>query len=189
MVRDMVNAGCKCIFFGIESGNQRILDYYRKGITPRQSEMAVSKARKAGVDIIVGSFIVGAPDETRREIVDTLQFANRLDIDVPNVNILGAQTGTDIWNDLVTKDFLNEDAQWEDEICIPRDVPTPVPYDEVRMLIYEYFRGFYLNSKQLFTEILRTSKSGFRMNAAINNVRGFPQLIENLAHAIRRDEN
>jgi anaerobic magnesium-protoporphyrin IX monomethyl ester cyclase len=189
MFRNMVKAGCKCIFFGIESGNQRILDYYRKGITPRQSEMAVSKARKAGVDIIVGSFIVGAPDETQREIVDTLQFANRLNLDVPNVNILGAQTGTDIWNDLVAKGFLNEDSQWEDEICIPRDVSTPVPYDEVRMLIYEYFRGFYLNSKQLFTEILRTSKSGFRMAAAINNVRGFPQLIKSIAHAIRRDEN
>ena len=35
MFRDMVKAGCKCVFFGIESGNQRILDYYRKGITPR----------------------------------------------------------------------------------------------------------------------------------------------------------
>ncbi|PVX24136.1 MAG: hypothetical protein CW716_10680 [Candidatus Bathyarchaeum sp.] len=189
MFRDMVKAGCRCLFFGIESGSQRILDYYRKGITPEQSEKAVCKARKAGVDIIVGSFIVGAPDETQREIVGTLRFANRLDIDIPDVNILGAQTGTDIWNDLVAKGFLNEDEQWEDEICIPRDVPTPVPYEEVKSLVYEYFRAFYLNPKQLLTEILRTSKSSFRIAAAINNMRGFPQLIENLAHAIRRDEN
>lgn len=189
MFRDMVKAGCRCLFFGIESGNQRILDFYRKGITPEQSEKAVFKARKAGVDIIVGSFIVGAPDETQREIVDTLRFANRLDIDIPDVNILGAHTGTDIWNDLVAKGFLKENEQWEDEICIPRDVPTPVPYEEVKSLIYEYFRAFYLNPKQLFTEILRTSKSSFRIAAALNNMRGFPQLIENLAHAIRRDEN
>jgi radical SAM superfamily enzyme YgiQ (UPF0313 family) len=189
MFRDMVKAGCRCLFFGVESGNQRILDYYRKGITPDQSEKAVSKARKAGVDIIVGSFIVGAPDETQREIVDTLRFANRLDIDIPDVNILGAQTGTDIWNDLVAKGFLNEEEQWEDEICIPRDVPTPVSYEEVKALVYEYFRAFYLNPKQLLTEILRTSKSSFRIAAAINNIRGFNQLIGNLAHAIRRDEN
>ncbi len=130
MFREMVNAGCRCIFFGIESGNQRILDYYKKGITPEQSEKAVRNARKAGIDIIVGSFIVGAPDETQREIINTLQFANKLDIDVPDVNILGAQTGTDLWNDLVAKGLLNEEEQWEDEICIPRDVPTPVPYEE-----------------------------------------------------------
>jgi len=189
MFRDMVNAGCRCLFFGIESANQRILDYYRKGITPEQSEKAVRKARKAGIDIIVGSFIVGAPDETRCEIINTLQFANKLDIDVPDVNILGAQTGTDIWNDLVAKGLLNENEQWEDEICIPRDVPTPVPYEEVRSLIFEYFRAFYLNPRQLLTELLRTSKSSFRIAAALKNLVGFPQLIETLSQAIRRDEN
>ena len=189
MFRDMVNAGCRCLFFGIESANQRILDYYRKDISPEQSEKAVSKARKAGIDIIVGSFIVGAPDETQREIINTLQFANKLDIDVPDVNILGAQTGTDIWNDLVAKGLLNENEQWEDEICIPRDVPTPVPYEEVRSLIFEYFRAFYLNPKQLLTELLRTSKSSFRIAAALKNLVGFPQLIETLSQAIRRDEN
>jgi radical SAM superfamily enzyme YgiQ (UPF0313 family) len=189
MFRDMVNAGARCLFFGIESANQRILDYYRKGITPEQSEKAVRKARKAGIDIIVGSFIVGAPDETQREIINTLQFANKLDIDVPDVNILGAQTGTDIWNDLVAKGLLNENEQWEDEICIPRDVPTPVPYEEVRSLIFEYFRAFYLNPRQLLTELLRTSKSSFRIAAALKNLVGFPQLIETLSQAIRRDEN
>ncbi len=189
MFRNMVNAGCKCLFFGIESANQRILDYYRKGITPEQSEKAVRKARKAGIDIIVGSFIVGAPDETQREVINTLQFANKLDIDVPDVNILGAQTGTDIWNDLVAKGLLNENEQWEDEICIPRDVPTPVPYEEVRLLIFEYFRAFYLNPRQLLTELLRTSKSSFRIAAALKNLVGFPQLIETLSQAIRRDEN
>jgi anaerobic magnesium-protoporphyrin IX monomethyl ester cyclase len=189
MFRDMVNAGCRCLFFGIESANQRILDYYRKGITPEQSEKAVRKARKAGIDIIVGSFIVGAPDETQCEIINTLQFANKLDIDVPDVNILGAQTGTDIWDDLVEKGLLNENEQWEDEICIPRDVPTPVSYEEVRSLIFEYFRAFYLNPRQLLTELLRTSKSSFRIAAALKNLVGFPQLIETLSQAIRRDEN
>jgi len=189
MFRDMVKAGCRCLFFGIESANQRILDYYRKGITPEQSEKAVRKARKAGVDIIVGSFIVGAPDETQREAVNTLQFANKLDIDVPDVNILGAQNGTDIWNDLVAKGLLNEDEQWEDEICIPRDVPTPVPYEELRSLIFEYFRAFYLKPRQLLTELLRTSKSSFRRAAALENLVGLPQVIETLSQAIRRDEN
>jgi anaerobic magnesium-protoporphyrin IX monomethyl ester cyclase len=189
MFREMVKTGCRCLFFGIESANQRILDYYQKGITPEQSEKAVRKARKAGMDIIVGSFIVGAPDETRQEVINTLQFANKLDIDVPDVNILGAHVGTDIWNDLVAKELLNEEEQWEDEICIPRDVPTPVSYGEVRSLIFEYFRAFYLNPKQLLTELLRTSKSSFRLAAVLQNLAGFPQLIETLTHAIRRDEN
>ena len=40
-VREIVKAGCKIIYFGIESANQRILDYYNKQITPAQSEKAV----------------------------------------------------------------------------------------------------------------------------------------------------
>jgi len=187
MFREMVRAGCRCLFFGIESGNQRILDYYKKGITPEQSERAVCKARKAGVDIIVGSFIVGAPDETRREIVNTLQFTNKLDIDVPDVNILGAHTGTDIWNELVARGLIDEEKHWETEVCIPRDLPTPVPYEEVRSLVYEYFRGFYLRPKQLLTEILRTSRSSFRIAAVLNNLVRFNQFTETLSQAIRRD--
>jgi len=187
MFREMVKAGCRCLFFGIESGNQRILNYYNKGITPEQSERAVHKARKAGIDIIVGSFIVGAPDETRREIANTLQFANKLGIDVPDVNILGAHTGIDIWNDLVAKGLVDEEKYWETGICIPRDLLTPVPYEEVRSLVYEYFRAFYLRPKQLLTEILRTSKSSFRIAAVLNNLAGFNQFKETLSQAIRRD--
>ena len=187
MFREMVKTGCRCLFFGIESGNQRILDYYKKGITPEQTERAVRKARKAGVDVIVGSFIVGAPDETRREIVNTLQFANKLDIDVPDVNILGAHTGTDIWNELVAKGLIDEEKYWETEVCIPRDLSTPVPYEQVRSLVYKYFKAFYLNPKQLLTEILRTSKSPFRIAAILNNLVGFNQLTETLSQAIRRD--
>jgi hypothetical protein len=107
---------------------------------------------------------------------------------VPDVNILGAHAGTDIWADLVAKGLLNENEQWEDEVCIPRDVPTPVPYEEVRSLIFEYFRAFYLNPRQLLTELLRTSRSSFRIGAALQNLVGFPQLIETLTQAIRRDE-
>jgi radical SAM superfamily enzyme YgiQ (UPF0313 family) len=187
MFREMVKAGCRCLFFGIESANQRILDYYKKGITPEQSERAVRKARKAGIDIIVGSFIVGAPDETRREIVNTLQFTNKLDIDVPDVNILGAHTGIDIWNDLVAKGLIDEEKHWETGVCVPKDLPTPVPYEEVRSLVYEYFRSFYLRPKQLLTEILRTSKSSFRIAAILNNIANFNQFAETLSQAIRRD--
>ncbi len=187
MFREMVKTGCRCLFFGIESGSQRMLDYYNKGITPEQTQRAVLKARKAGVDIIVGSFIVGAPDETRREIVNTLEFANKLDIDVPDVNILGAHTGIDMWNDLVAKGLINEEKSWETGVCIPRDLSTPVPYEEVRSLVYEYFRAFYLRPRQLLTEILRTSSSSFRIAAILNNVTNFHQFAETISQAIRRD--
>jgi len=65
MLSEMVQAGCKVLYLGIENANQRILNYYNKRITPKQSENAVRTAKKAGVDVVAGSFIIGAPDETR----------------------------------------------------------------------------------------------------------------------------
>jgi radical SAM superfamily enzyme YgiQ (UPF0313 family) len=170
MFRDMVKAGCDSVYFGIESANQRILDYYNKGITPDQAVDAVGKARKAGVDIIVGSFIVGAPDETRSEVEATLNFAQKLDIDIPSFSILGAIPGTQVWNDLLTKGLINEDQCWEAGVFVPNVSPNTVSFDEIRSTIYNHFREFYLRPKLLLKEILRTLKSSYRIAVVLANV-------------------
>jgi len=168
--REMVKAGCRLLYFGVESANQRILNYFNKGITPDQTRKAVKLARKAGMDIIVGSFIVGAPDETRQEIQNTLRFAHELDIDIPQLNILNAFPGTDSWNDLVAKGFIDEEKYWEKGVYVSQISPSAVPFEEIRQMTYEYFKTFYLRPKKLFSEVLRTFKSPYRMTAFVNNL-------------------
>ncbi|UCH70344.1 MAG: radical SAM protein [Candidatus Bathyarchaeota archaeon] len=185
--RQMVKVGCKILYFGMESANQRILNYYKKGITPNDSRSAVEKARKAGIDVIVGSFILGAPDETRREIQNTLKFAHELNIDVPQLNILGAFTGTDLWRDLVTKGFIDEDQLWETGAYVPRVSPQSVPFEEIRHMIYDYFRAFYLRPKLLLTEILRTMKSSYRFAGLINNAARLNRIINTVKQGVLLD--
>ncbi len=182
-----MKVGCKILYFGMESANQRILNYYKKGITPNDSRSAVEKARKAGIDVIVGSFILGAPDETRREIQNTLKFAHELDIDVPQLNILGAFTGTDLWRDLVTKGFIDEDQLWETGAYVPRVSPQSVPFEEIRHMIYDYFRAFYLRPKLLLTEILRTMKSSYRFTGLINNAARLNRIINTVKQGVLLD--
>lgn len=187
MFREMVKAGCNTVYFGIESANQRILDYYKKSITSDQSINAVRKARKAGIDIIVGSFIVGAPDETRSEIQNTLQFAQKLDIDVPSLNILGAFSGTDIWNDFVARGLINEDQCWETSMYVPKVSPYTVPFEEIRSMIYDYFQAFYLNPKRLLIEALRTLKSSYRIAAALANIPRINAVFDGVKSGVRYD--
>jgi len=187
MFREMVKAGCKTVYFGIESANQRILDYYRKGITPDQSEGAVRKARKAGVDVIVGSFIFGAPDETRQEIQTTLNFVNKLNIDVPQLNILGAFRGTDLWTDLVAKGYINEEEYWETGVYVPKVSPHAVRFDEIRLAIYDYFRAFYLRPKTLLSELLRTLKSSYRLGVFLANATRINLIIQSVRQGVRLD--
>jgi radical SAM superfamily enzyme YgiQ (UPF0313 family) len=176
-LREMVKAGCKILYFGMESANQRILDYYNKNITPEQSIIASRKARKAGFDIIVGSFIVGAPDETRKEICKTLQFAQQTSIDFPSFNILGAPIGSPIWNELVQKGFINVEKYWEKGVYVSQVVPSEVSFQEIGEMIYDSFIDFYNDKKRLLSEFLRTLTSPFRMRALIHTL---PQLQKNL---------
>jgi len=187
MFREMVKAGCKILYFGVESANQRILDYYKKGITPEESRSAVNKARKAGIDVVVGSFIVGAPDETRSEIQNTLKFAHELNIDVPQLNVLGAFTGTDLWREVVSKGWINEETMWETGAYVANISPHAVPFEEIRSMIFEYFKGFYLRPKLLAKEILRTFKSSYRFMGLVKNVARFDEILENVQRGIRLD--
>jgi radical SAM superfamily enzyme YgiQ (UPF0313 family) len=183
--REMVKAGCRTLYFGMESANQRILDYYNKRITPQQSRTAAWNARRAGMDIIVGSFIVGAPDETRREIQNTLKFARNIDIDVPSFNILCAPVGSPLWNELVGKGFIDEEKHWEESVFVPNIAPSAVPFGEVSLMIYEHFKAFYLNPRRLFSETCRMFTSSYRIGLIFSNLAQLGSTIETVKQGVK----
>jgi len=182
MLREIVKAGCIMVYYGIESANQRILDYFNKQATPTQAENAVKTARKAGVDVIIGSFIVGAPTETMAEIKNTLTFAQRLSLDVPQFNVLGVFPGTDLWDELLMKGVLDADKYWETGVSISDFSPDTVPLETIRQMIHEYYRNFFYRPSFIFNEIMRTVKSTYRLNLVINNLNRASEITESLRH-------
>ena len=180
MLREMVAAGLRVLYFGIENANQRILDYYNKKTTPQQAETAVRTARKAGVDVIAGSFIIGAPDETRAEIQNTINFAKRIPLDIPQFNILGAHPGNDVWNEFVAKGLLNVDKYWETGIAVAELAPKAVPLAEIRRMLNQAFFKHIARPKFLVVEAARTIKSSYRMNMALSNLNRLAGINEDL---------
>ena len=180
MLREIAKAGCKVMYFGIESANQRILNYYNKQITPQQSKTAVKAARKAGIDVIMGSFIVGAPDETRGEIQNTIEFAKQIPIDFPQFNILGVYPGTDIWNELEMKGLINKGEYWETGIAVSEIWPTTVPFHEIEHMIHEAFYHFIRRPSFILKQIARTLKSPYRMKVIIDNLSRIGSIKENV---------
>ena len=180
MFWETAKAGCRILYFGIESANQRILDYYNKRITPEQSKTAVRTARRAGADVIVGSFIVGAPDETRKEIQNTIEFASRIPIDLPQFNILGVFPGTDIWNELEAKGFLKGGDYWETGIGVSEIYPTAVPYREIRQMIHDGFYRFARRPSFISKQMARLVKSSYRVRIVVNNLGRVGGVIEGI---------
>lgn len=76
----MKMAGCNRIFFGIESGNDSILQLMKKKITAKKARLAVEAAGSAGLE--TGAFfILGYPGETDDTLLDTIRFATSLPVD------------------------------------------------------------------------------------------------------------
>ncbi len=80
LAAQMKRAGCFRIFFGIESGNDRVLELMRKRTTTDQARRAALAAHAAGLE--VGAFfILFYPGETDDTVLDTLHFAGSLPLD------------------------------------------------------------------------------------------------------------
>jgi anaerobic magnesium-protoporphyrin IX monomethyl ester cyclase len=171
MLREMSGANCKMMYFGIENGTQKVLDYYDKQTTPQQALDAVKKARKAGIDVIVASFILGAPHETRQEIWNTLKFAQKLQVDIPQFNILATFAGTDIWEELKLHGLLDEEKHWETGVLVSEVSPDAVPAEEIEQMIHEAYQRFFIRPDYIVKQLFKIGKSSYRLNVLLNNLK------------------
>ena len=70
-------AGCAMIFFGAESGSNRVLQEMQKGITTDETECMARRTREFGI-IPEFSFVIGNPHDPERDTAETLRFIRRL---------------------------------------------------------------------------------------------------------------
>jgi anaerobic magnesium-protoporphyrin IX monomethyl ester cyclase len=99
--------------FGIESGTQRILDFLKGGrVTTQKVEKAVSLCKENGIKT-GGTFIIGSPGETEKEMLQTLKFIKKLDLDKFSFFTLNPYPGTPLWDYAVTEGILPEKINWD----------------------------------------------------------------------------
>ncbi|MGC8816625.1 MAG: B12-binding domain-containing radical SAM protein [Candidatus Hadarchaeum sp.] len=171
-LRELSRAGCRTIYFGIESAAQKVLDYYGKNITPGMSRRAVTNAKKADIENVIGSFIVGAPIETKADIRETFDFALSLrQMDFPQMNILSLSPGTELWNHAVEKGYLDEEKYWDVALPAVEVLPSVLNEGELNEMINGFYQEFVRRPSYLISQILKTLKSGHRMKILLANLR------------------
>ncbi|MEU2040476.1 B12-binding domain-containing radical SAM protein [Nocardia niwae] len=69
--------GLREVALGIESGNERVLSYIDKRITPDMASRVVRRLLERGINV-KGYFILGFPGETTQEITDTETLIHQL---------------------------------------------------------------------------------------------------------------
>ncbi len=107
--------GCDAISFGVESGNQEILDRAKKKITLDQVRRAVAMCKEADL-FVHASFIIGLPGETPETLKRSKEFAESLGVDY-GFHLLAPFPGTtvrekasDYKMEILTDDWTRYDA-------------------------------------------------------------------------------
>ncbi len=97
LLKTMFEAGCRYLFFGIESGSQKVLKSMDKIQTTQEMERSIRDAYNSGISVGI-SIIVGFPTETWKDFISTLGFIqrNRKFIQTVNINICSVLPGTKI---------------------------------------------------------------------------------------------
>ena len=90
----MKAAGCATLCFGIESGNQEILDLVKKNITLEKARAAVDLCNETGIEPMT-SYILGLPGETPETVRKTMEFARSLS-PMYGYHILAPFPGTEV---------------------------------------------------------------------------------------------
>ena len=102
LLKEMKVAGCKTIWFGGESGSQRILDKLNKGVTLEQTERALKICKEEGIQTAC-SFLLGIPGETEADMKATFKFARKIDPDWCRFNVFVAVPGSALYNEVIEK--------------------------------------------------------------------------------------
>lgn len=139
----MFNAGCRWMFFGVESGSERIQTEIKKGIHLSKVEETVSNCVNAGITVIT-SFIIGFPGETSEDIKETIAFAKKIPMAMYDFSLFFPIFGTEMCDKLVMEgkykfpDTLEEYAQ-----ILPTDKML-TNFSEISTKELEVIRAFFM---------------------------------------------
>lgn len=157
----MKRAGVTHIQFGLESGNQDVLDYYSKKTTIDTIKYAVNLSNKMGF-FTIGSFILGAPIETEENFRKTINFAKILPLDSVSFLPLKYVAGSELWCKAVEEGKISEN-----EYLVYTDSERGLgsfTQNEIEEWCIKAHRDFYLRPNfvlRLFIKSFKNDDLGF----------------------------
>jgi len=168
-------SGCYRIYFGVESGSQRILDYLEKGITTQDIKKAFQSAQKFGIDCCA-YIMIGVPSETKQDIDITMNLVKEIKPSHLHCSICTPMPKTYLYRKLMEDGIIKYDY-WLDFAKNPNpSFKTPFASEtfsseELRTIQNAIQKRFYFNPRIIFRETLKT--------------RGFKQFISKARIALK----
>jgi len=120
------------VFLGIESQSSKSLEYLKgKEVKPEDNQRACDILTRHKIKVMAG-FIIGLPDETEEQILETYQFSKKNRIFSSDTSFLVPAPGTKVWDDALRRNLVSENmdfSKWhghmtdEDTLLLNNKIP------------------------------------------------------------------
>ncbi|MFQ6020441.1 MAG: B12-binding domain-containing radical SAM protein [Candidatus Aenigmatarchaeota archaeon] len=173
MLKTMVEAGCDLLVYGVESGDQNVLNNMKKGITLEQIRRVFKWTKKAGIRIHA-TFMFGSPGETKETIRKTIEFAKELNPDTAQFPICMPYPGTEFY-EIAKKNNWLKFNKWSDFYSATDRAVIETPQlsrKDLEKAVKMAYKEFYMRPRFIlkklfsinsFSQFKETIKGGFAL--------------------------
>lgn len=155
-------AGCYRIRFGVESGNQAILDQVGKRMRLEDVKNVFVLTRRNDIETIA-LFMIGLPGDTLQTITDTIRFAVDLPADFARVSIAIPFPGSAYYDNLFSQGLILSSNWDEYHFHVTGKLffkhPT-LSESEIFSSYKKFYRSFYLRPAYMWVRLLIGLKRG-----------------------------
>ena len=165
LMKKMKAAGCELVMFGVESGEQAVLDRLKKGFTIDQVRRTFRDAAEAGLKTSA-NFMIGNPGETAADVRRSIRLAREIRTDFAYFDYLFPYPGTELYRMAISEGWIPKDFD-------PSTVPvfrspmnaTAMQDGELRRLLRRAYRSFYFRPRFILGRVLTLNPVIWKNNA------------------------
>jgi len=159
LLETMRNAGCMAVWFGVESGSQKILGAMNKKIKLDQTRYAYKTAHDLGL-MTVASTVIGFPGETEETAWETIDFIMELNPDDIGFYVATPYPGTPMYDLVKQKGWLRVTDFNKYDTATPTFETPWLKMERIREIRYKAHQKFYLRPSYVFKMMRRGGTYG-----------------------------
>lgn len=161
LIKAMAESGCKYVDIGVESFDQKILDYIKKDIKVEDNIRAIKLLRECGISAKINVLFGASPLETKETINHTRKMIKKLKVDQVMFSACNPFPGTEFFNLakangwLSIKNYEAVDVQKQTIINYPH-----LSNEELARAVYDSNLKFFLSPSFVFKNMLKFRSIG-----------------------------